>query len=382
MVRKIMKTAAVLLLAVSVGIGMSTPQVSAAVRSGQTARSARYIEPEEWNRSEIMAYQFDSETDFENYALSGGTHLYNKNYKGNDHFVKIKVVDPGILNVQVTSEGKEKIPLYDASKKKVLIKDLEDANDTEGYVKQVQAGDEFYVKLPQKISKVLILAGVYKDGFTSMTQKETYYTVGKGTKTYHTFKITKRAEAEFNIWSAYKKDENISVEVEKYTDGKWTKVGSTAKVKSKAGEDEYVGYGLQKGKYRLVLTIPKGQIIAAFYTQHGMTKDTSYKKSKAKNVKDVREDIYTEEESAPRWYKVNVKSSKKKRELWLTKESVGGGFKFSIYKDGQKKAIKTVKATKGETFIVPLKKKGTYYIKVSKLTKKTNGRYIIENYEN
>lgn len=381
MVRKVMKKAAVILLAASIGIGMNTPQVFAAVSEDQVTRSARYIEPEEWNRTEIMAYQFDSETDFENYALSGGMHLYNKNYKGEGRWVKIKVLDPGILNVQVTSEGEEKIPLYDASKKKVLTKDAADEYDEDGYVKQVQAGDEFYVKLPQKISKVVILAGVYKDGFTSMTQKETYYTAGKGTKTYHTFKVTKRAAIEFNIWSAYKKDENISAAVEKYADGKWTKVGYTAKVKSKAGKDEYVGYGLQKGKYRLALTIPKGQIIAAFYTQLGMTKDASYKKSKAKNVKDIREDIYTEEESAPRWYKVNVKSTKKKRQLWFAKESTGGGFKFVIYKKGQKKAIKTVKVTKDGYSIATLKKKGTYYIKVSKLTKKTNGRYVIENYE-
>lgn len=381
MVRKVMKKAAAVLLAASIGIGMNTPQVSAAVRLDQTAGSARYIEPEEWNQTEIVAYQFDSDTDFDNYALSGGTHLYNKNYKGEGRWVKIKVLDPGILNVQVDSNGEEKIPLYDASKKKVLTKDLVEANDEDGYIKQVQAGDEFYVKLPQKISKVLVMAGVYKDGFASMTQKETYYTAGKGTKTYHTFKVTKRAAIEFNIWSAYKKDENIFAAVEKYADGKWTKVGYTAKVKSKAGKDEYVGYGLQKGKYRLALTVPKGQIIAAFYTQLGMTKDASYKKSKAKNVKDIREDIYTEEESAPRWYKVNVKSTKKKRQLWFAKDSIGGGFKFVIYKKGQKKAIKTVKVTKDEYSIVPLKKKGTYYIKVSKLTKKTNGRYVIENYE-
>ena len=57
-----------------------------------------------------------------------------------------------------------------------------------------------------------------------------------------------------------------------------------------------------------------------------------------------------------------------------------GGYKFTIYKKGQKKPVKTVKATKklGWVRIKLPKKTGTYYIKISKLTKKTSGLYRIE----
>ena len=32
---------------------------------------------------------------------SGGLHLYNKNYKAKDHWVKIKVADPGLFAIDV-----------------------------------------------------------------------------------------------------------------------------------------------------------------------------------------------------------------------------------------------------------------------------------------
>ena len=59
-----------------------------------------------------------------------------------------------------------------------------------------------------------------------------------------------------------------------------------------------------------------------------------------------------------------------------------GGFKFTIYQKGKKKSVKRLKVSGKRydaTKIVKLpKKKGTYYIKVSKLTKKTNGYYEIK----
>ena len=53
----------------------------------------------------------------------------------------------------------------------------------------LKTGDEFYVKLPEKIDKVIILTGVIKTEFTSMANQKSYYELGKGTTTYHPFSV-------------------------------------------------------------------------------------------------------------------------------------------------------------------------------------------------
>lgn len=160
MIRRVIKKAGAVLLAAGLSIGMFSPSVSAAVKINKTAqmKAAKNVEPEEWNKAELTAYQFDTEDDFLKYMASGGLHLYNKNYKAKDHWVKIKVADPGLFAIDVMGDSKVKIPLYDATKKKVLIKDL----NGDEYSAVVKAGDEFYVKLPTKINKIIILTGVMK----------------------------------------------------------------------------------------------------------------------------------------------------------------------------------------------------------------------------
>ncbi len=63
----------------------------------------------------------------------------------------------------------------------------------------MKTGDEFYVKLPTKINKIIILTGVMKTEFGSMANDKSYYEVGKGTTTYHPFSIAKRSRVYFDI---------------------------------------------------------------------------------------------------------------------------------------------------------------------------------------
>ena len=107
-------------------------------------------------------------------------------------------------------------------------------------------------------------------------------------------------------------------------------------------------------------------------------KKVAYKKSKAKNLNAT--EMYTMNEKAARWYKVSVKSSKKQSKLKILTVADQGGFKFTIYERGKKKPVKTVKTSAKhleKTVKLP-KKKGMYYVKVSKRTKKTNGYYEIK----
>ena len=382
MIRRVIKKAGAVLLAAGLSIGMFSPSVSAAVKINKTAqmKAAKNVEPEEWNKAELTAYQFDTEDDFLKYMASGGLHLYNKNYKAKDHWVKIKVADPGLFAIDVMGDSKVKIPLYDATKKKVLIKDLNGDGNGDEYSAVVKAGDEFYVKLPTKINKIIILTGVMKTEFGSMANDKSYYEVGKGTTTYHPFSISKRSRVYLEIAPVGKKVEKVGAYVEKNVNGTWQRVGYSANIKP-AEYGTALGYGLQPGKYRMVLKNPKDNIINIEYKRKMTNKNVAYKKSKAINVKSSLQNVYTTEEHTARWYKVAVSSTKKRTGVLLSKYSVGGGFQFKVYQKG--KVIKTVKVKKDddEKYVTLPKKKGTYYIKVSKLTDKTTGVYELETYK-
>ena len=381
MARRGIKKMGAVLIAAGLSIAMCSPSVSANVRTNINTdkitqkKTARYVEPEEWNKEELTAYQFDTGDDFLKYMVTGGLHLYNKNYKAKDHWVKIKVADPGLFAIAAIAENESKIPLYDATKKKVLKKDINGGSDD--FSTAVKAGDEFYVKLPTKISKVFILTGVIKSEFGSMANDKSYYEIGKGTTTYHPFSISKRSIVYLEVTSVEKKSEKISMYIEKNVNGTWQKVGYSANIKPL----EYgttLGYGLQPGQYRMALKNPKDNIINVEYQRTTINKNVAYKKTKALNIKKRALNVYTTEEHTARWYKVSVSSTKKRTELLLSKYSVGGGFQFKVYQKG--KVIKTVKVKKDEDgkYVTLPKKKGTYYIKVSKLTDKTTGVYEIE----
>ena len=380
MFRKVIKKVGVVLLAAGLSIGMFSPSVSAAVKINKAAQMkvAKNVEPEEWNKEELTAYQFDTGDDFLKYMVTGGLHLYNKNYKAKDHWVKIKVADPGLFAIAAIAENESKIPLYDATKKKVLKKDINGGSDD--FSTAVKAGDEFYVKLPTKISKVFILTGVIKSEFGSMANDKSYYEIGKGTTTYHPFSISKRSRVYLEIAPVGKKVEKVGAYVEKNVNGTWQRVGYSANIKP-AEYGTALGYGLQPGKYRMVLKNPKDNIINIEYKRKTTNKNVAYKKSKAINVKSSLQNVYTTEEHTARWYKVAVSSTKKRTGVLLSKYSVGGGFQFKVYQKG--KVIKTVKVKKDddEKYVTLPKKKGTYYIKVSKLTDKTTGVYELETYK-
>ena len=359
---RILKKTAVMIMAAAIGVSMNYQ--GAAVFAGTNnniTKQARYVEPEEWNRTEIKAYQFDSTDKFENYLLTGGAHLYNKNFKQSDRMVKITVEDPGY-----------------STKKNILAQTTSDG-DLE-YGRLAKTGETFYIQLPAKIDKIIITSGVIKDEFGSMKASDTYYESGTGAATYHPFSISKRSAVEFNISAINRKGGETYAYIEKKEKGVWKRLDNTVKIEPASYDDDFI-HGLQKGEYRLLIKAPKTQLNAVSFTKSSKSKNVAYKKSKAKSISLNKEisNIYTTGEKAERWYKVKVTSSKKKRRLEFGEDTVSGGYKFTIYKAGSKKVFKTIKVTQeasGKMVTLP-KKKGTYYFKISKLTKKTNGVYKI-----
>lgn len=333
----------------------------------QLKKASRKTQPEEWNKTEFKVYKFGTLEDAAYYMLTGGTKYYNKNFFKNTQKIKITAVESGALFVGITGDTGQAGSIYDADNKLI--------EKTASFIKtDVKAGETFYIEFPRNSQEGMITAYMLKNQFTTLAD-DLNVQKGEGKETYHTFKMNKRGVATFIMMNLVEKGGNTDYKVQRKESGKWRTIGSNGKVRYTAPALDI--YGLSKGTYRLVLKAGKKQLTTVLYDKESVKKNVAYKKSKAKKID--TENMYTEKEKAARWYKYTVKSTKKQTELSFETEPNCGGFKFVIYQKGRSKAIKTVTTSvKREDCTVKLpKKKGTYYIKVSKTTKKTNGYYSI-----
>ncbi len=378
--KKIWKKIARVVLALGIGLimALSSAKVKAStssvIQKVTTKNCKKNVTPEEWNQKEIKAYQFDTEEEATVYLLTGGIKYYNKNFKADNQLVKIMVMDDGYLNFSLECGGKSKIYLYDSNMK---IKTQGTASEGIEYMTRVKAGDVFYTRIP-KGQEAYLASWVLKDSFGKLSQNKTYIQKGTGSYTYHEFKVKDRALVNFEIDSVYQKGDT-SVKIEKKKNGKWEKIGSTGKVKGGKSSDDQICYALSGGEYRLCLKSPSSQAVSVSYEKESYKKKAVvYKKSKAKNIKneDGTDEIYTQNEKASRWYKITVPSKKVRYVLNFESGTMTGGFDFTVYKKGRKKSIKAIKVRKFNEKTVKLPKgKATYYIKVSKNGKSTNGYY-------
>ena len=336
--------------------------------------AARKIEPAEWNKTDVKVYKFGNAEDALYYMMTGGIKYYNRNYFKNPEKIKITPVESGSLFLVIAGDNEQAGAIYDADQK--LIKKV-----SLTYVKaDVKAGETYYVDFPRNCKEGLLTAYVLENECKGLVKDDLNMQKGEGKETYHTFKLTKRGYAGFLVASLVENGGKTSYKIQKSEKGKWVTIGRTKifSAMSTKESDITAAYGLAKGTYRLVLNASKEQLNTVVYERKYYSKKVAYKKSKAKKLN--AKEVYTTNERAARWYKTEVTSTKKQKKLKISTAADQGGFKFTIYQSGKKKPIKTVKTSVkhlDKTVKLP-KKKGTYYVKVSKVTKKTNGYYEIK----
>lgn len=337
-------------------------------------KAARKIEPAEWNKTDVKVYKFGNAEDALYYMMTGGIKYYNRNYFKNPEKIKITPVESGSLFLVIAGDNEQAGAIYDADQK--LIKKV-----SLTYVKaDVKAGETYYVDFPRNCKEGLLTAYVLENECKGLVKDDLNMQKGEGKETYHTFKLTKRGYAGFLVASLVENGGKTSYKIQKSEKGKWVTIGRTKifSAMSTKESDITAAYGLAKGTYRLVLNASKEQLNTVVYERKYYSKKVAYKKSKAKKLN--AKEVYTTNERAARWYKTEVTSTKKQKKLKISTAADQGGFKFTIYQSGKKKPIKTVKTSVkhlDKTVKLP-KKKGTYYVKVSKVTKKTNGYYEIK----
>ena len=335
---------------------------------------ARKTEPAEWNKTDVKVYKFGNAEDALYYMMTGGIKYYNRNYFKNPEKIKITPVESGSLFLVIAGDNEQAGAIYDADQK--LIKKV-----SLTYVKaDVKAGETYYVDFPRNCKEGLLTAYVLENECKGLVKYDLNMQKGEGKETYHTFKLTKRGYASFLVASLVENGGKTSYKIQKSEKGKWVTIGRTKTFSAMSTKESDItaAYGLAKGTYRLVLNASKEQLNTVVYERKYYSKKVAYKKSKAKKLN--AKEVYTTNERAARWYKTEVTSTKKQKKLKISTAADQGGFKFTIYQSGKKKPIKTVKTSVkhlDKTVKLP-KKKGTYYVKVSKVTKKTNGYYEIK----
>lgn len=335
---------------------------------------ARKTEPAEWNKTDVKVYKFGNAEDALYYMMTGGIKYYNRNYFKNPEKIKITPVESGSLFLVIAGDNEQAGAIYDADQK--LIKKV-----SLTYVKaDVKAGETYYVDFPRNCKEGLLTAYVLENECKGLVKDDLNMQKGEEKETYHTFKLTKRGYASFLVASLVENVGKTSYKIQKSEKGKWVTIGRTKTFSAMSTKESDItaAYGLAKGTYRLVLNASKEQLNTVVYERKYYSKKVAYKKSKAKKLN--AKEVYTTNERAARWYKTEVTSTKKQKKLKISTAADQGGFKFTIYQSGKKKPIKTVKTSVkhlDKTVKLP-KKKGTYYVKVSKVTKKTNGYYEIK----
>lgn len=309
--------------------------------------------------------------------------VYQPSYQTDGRMVKLKIKDDGLLNIELSTwEDDKTLPqaaIYDENKK--LVGKTYSRYGFQNYSKTyVKAGDIFYVKLPQTKRSFRIYAAVLKNASLIRDEWDQVTILGEGKKCYRTLRLKKKSVVTFEYDSLVQGGGSVSTYVQKRSGKTWKNTGAAMKEQAKTGG--YI-YGLRKGTYRLVFKMPKTQAVIFSYNTMSYNRKYGLKKSTAKNLKKVQgyqsysaDQMFTKEAQKSRWYRYK-KKSKKAGFLYLTANGNDGKVKFTVYKAGKKKAWKTF------SFINDTKKyrlpkgKQTYYIKVSKKGKKTNGYYDI-----
>ena len=352
------------------------PQDVFKIAQKKIEKKGKKTEPEEWNRPEIKSYRFDSAIDALKYMLTGGMKYYNENFFKENNKIKVTVVESGTLFLSVSYENQGRTALYNKDMK--FMGNIPE--DTGTYIEvDAKAGDVFYVEMPSHTKEAFVMTYTLKNDFYTLTDDSIHLQKGKGTPTYHTFTLKKRSVAYMKLSPVTENGGTVVSYIQRRIKGKWVPIGKT--YYTTAEDITICTYGLKAGTYRLILKAGTNQACTVEYINEPHKKSVTYSKSKAVNIRsrETKENVYTTGEKASRWYKIKVTSAKKRRAIVLNGDADNGKFKFTIYRYGRKKPVKTKTLTGDSTYSYKLPKtKATYYVKVSKVGKRTNGYYYVK----
>lgn len=268
------------------------------------------------------------------------------------------------------------------------------------YLLPVRKDKTYYVQFPEEASEEGYSVFVYmfpksvknikpEETTEYSSSSEAYLSEGVGKYVYYPFTVQKKSLVTLDADPMFLEGDIIYCKVQKKIKGKWKDIVTVRSKRAYCGQLGIMApYGFSKGKYRLGIKAEKGQITRFALISSNVDLKNSTQKSKAAVLKKgkEKEGIFVWEDKKAHWYKI-VKSNKNQaKKLQLQVSAATDKTSFTIYKKGISKPLKKVSIRGRERPLqfmeyisktYALKNNGTYYIKVSKRNKKTNGAYKI-----
>lgn len=260
----------------------------------------------------------------------------------------------------------------------------------------VKRGESYYFSIPQNVPDggYEVYAVLFPKSVKKLENGKLYMLEGTGKYVYYPFTIKKKSLTGIfidGVFISYGGGDTMYFKVQKKVAGKWKDITS---VQSKLGSLGQCGntapYGLSAGKYRYGVKLKKKQFAyinvdirkANYKSAVSKNKALSLKKGKAKNG------LLTWNDKKSHWYKISKTDKNKVKKLTMYAGGAIDKTRFTIYKKGAARPLKIVdirsKVRTNFSFLTyvsktyTLEENGTYYIKVSKAKKKTNGAYKLQ----
>lgn len=336
----------------------------------------------------------------------GKTYVFTKKTAGKR--IPVKIQEDGIMIYCFTSE---KIKLFDEKNKLVegrmdeeglgvdYVRYEENSQSTRRYsmpirMVSVKKNEVYFLQIPESVPEegYEVYAYLRPKFVKNLQNGNVYMSEGTGKYVFYPFTLKKKSLAGLyidGVFISYGGGDTMYFKVQKKVAGKWKDVTPVRSKLASLGQcGKTAPYGLSKGTYRFGIKIKKGQVAFIDVDIRSVKCNSSTKKDKASVVKKgkYKEGIFTWTDNKAHWYKIQKSSKKNVKRLTVYAGGAAGKVKFSIYKEGKVKPLKTIKI-EGKNRIRDfvqytsrnyiLKDNGTYYIKVTKANKKTNGAYKI-----
>ena len=344
-------------------------------------RDGRRVKASGMNEDIMEAGRFASMDEASMYMMYGdGMYTFTQPYL-NDHsgrLIELRVKEEGnLILVSFQEDENAQMPSLLDGQKRPAGQRIPD-----GTVKLKAKPGTYYVRLPKDFTTVFIAPFVIKDNPQRLSDEISYIQSGQGRYTYHTFSMGRRGTADITASPIIKQKAPVVFYVQRNERGRWKTIGRQQKSYFSSDSGTVV-YGLKKGTYRIAARAGTDQGYSLCVIKTYIPAKYQTKKKKAKILKRFREqyDLYTVTEKAPRWYRITV--PKKRRKVVLEAETYmnSGKIKFTVYKKGSKKHVKSLTLSGEKTKRFSFKgSKGTYFVKVTKSREKTNGSYWLYQY--
>lgn len=220
-------------------------------------------------------------------------------------------------------------------------------------------------------------SAVYPYYFTSENigiSTSSKFIVGNGSNIVQTFSISGRRQ----VW--IDADSTGKAYIQKYSNNTWKRVSYDKKFVGTSKNLARAYYALSSGKYRLIMKPTDGALVEFAYGNKKYTGKYATKKSKAKSIsrKKSKTNVLTASDAKNKshYYKIKV-TKKRNSRIDVTTWQNSGKIRVTISGKGVKTKTVNYTSSKAVKYTAKLKK-GTYYIRITKMTKNTSGAYKVK----